>query len=79
MKKLLLLCGVCLLAAIGCFEPVRMREEAPKTDKDKVTATPVARPPQVRADSITESNAHAKAQELAAELEFDEKQGEKTH
>jgi hypothetical protein len=67
MRNLLIVAGLCLLS-VGCFEPQRLRDQAPKTDAAPAPAT--ARPPQVRQESINESNAHAKAEELEAELDF---------
>jgi hypothetical protein len=68
MRKLAIVCGLCLLAA-GCFQPMRMRDEAAKPG---APAPPVpAKPAQVQPESITESNAQAKVLELKAEIDFE--------
>jgi hypothetical protein len=76
MRKLVAVCALCLLSGLGCIDALHLREEAPK--KNPSPTTPLTRPPQVRPETITLSNAHAKAQELAAELDFDSQSGGKT-
>jgi len=60
--------SLCLLAVVGCFDGMRLRDEPAKKSPAPVAAS---RPTPVRPDSINESNAHAKAVELEAELDFD--------
>jgi hypothetical protein len=74
MRKLAVVCSLCLLAGVGCFDGMRLRDEPAKPSPAPVSAS---RPPPVRPDSINESNAHAKAQELAAELDFEAQQNSK--
>ena len=76
MRKLVVVCAVCLLSGLGCIDALRFREEPPKQGHSPTAA--MTRPPQVRPESITLSNAHAKAQELETELDFDAQQGGKT-
>jgi hypothetical protein len=76
MRKLVVVCALCLLSGLGCIDALRLREEAPKQNPSP--ATTLTRPPQVRPESITLSNAHAKAQELDAELDWDAQQGGKS-
>lgn len=78
MKKLVVGCFLCLVVVPGCFEPIRMRDEGQKQSAPPGGAASLpalARPPQVRPDSINEANAHAKAQELEAELNYDGQAG----
>jgi hypothetical protein len=76
MKKLVIVGSLGLLAAAGCFEPMRVHEEQ-KPAKAAPTTAAALQPPQVRPESVNESNARAKAQELAAELEFEMQSGGK--
>jgi hypothetical protein len=76
MRKLMVVCALCLLSGLGCIDALRFREETPKQGQS--STTPMTRPPQVRPESITLSNAPAKAQELMAELDFEDQQGSKT-
>jgi hypothetical protein len=77
MKKVIL-GGLCLWAAVGCGAPPTLMEQgqqAPKTGS--LPAAAPARPAQVRPESVTESNAAAKAKELEQELEYDLQHGGK--
>jgi hypothetical protein len=77
MRKLVIAGGLGLLAVAGCFEPVRLHEDAQKSAKAAPTTAAAVQPPQVRPESVNERNAHAKAQELAAELDFEMQSGGK--
>jgi hypothetical protein len=67
--------SVVLVSLAGCFTPPPLgSKDLPKSNPPK--AAMIAHPPVVTADQVNESNAHAKAQALEAEVEVDLKQPE---
>jgi hypothetical protein len=70
MKRLLVALCLFAVAAAGCINPhVLGVKDADRQDSVKASASP--RPPTVYPHQIDESNAHAMAQALNAEMEYD--------
>jgi hypothetical protein len=69
MKRTLPCLGALLLTGAGCVPGLYTNKEFEEFRAKQVA--PAQRPPVVLAEQINESNAHAKAEALEAEMDFD--------
>jgi hypothetical protein len=70
MKRLLLMLALCGVGLAGCINPHPFgTKESDRSDGAKTSVGP--RPPTVYPHQVDDSNAHAMAQALEAEMEFD--------
>jgi hypothetical protein len=74
MKRLLLMLAMSAIGLAGCLNPHSLGTK--ETDHaDSAKAAVSQRPPPVLPHQVDDSNAHAMAQALEAELDFDAQQG----
>jgi hypothetical protein len=74
MIRTILPMSLILAALAGCVGPSPLGSRDPGSADLPRASTSQKRPPDIYPENVTESSAHAMAQSLAAEIEFDSRQ-----